>query len=144
MTALDNPVTPPASAPARDPHGESAGPGASALERSRLSAPGSGMDGAGMSRRRPGRPLEMPPDEVLRAIRERAHSRDGLFRIHLQAPGLYARARRLFGAWSEAVRRAGFDYEALQGAARARSLATRRLNRRRALAARRASRRSAR
>ncbi len=83
-------------------------------------------------RRRPGRPLEMPPDEVLRAIRERAQGRDGLFRIHLEAPGLYARARRLFGAWSEAVRRAGIDYEALQGVARARSLETRRLNRRRA------------
>ena len=44
---------------------------------------------------------------------------------------LYARARRLFGSWSAAVRSAGIDYESLQGATRARSLQTRRRNRRR-------------
>ena len=81
--------------------------------------------------RRPGRPLEMAPDEVLRTIGELARGRDGLFRVHLVAPGLYARARRLFGSWSEAVRLAGIDYESMQGAARARSVQTRRRNRRR-------------
>jgi len=76
--------------------------------------------------RRPGRPLEMSADEVLQTIRQRAAVEEGLFRVHLTAPALYARARRLFGAWSAAVREAGVDYEALQGAARARSLQTRR------------------
>jgi hypothetical protein len=91
---------------------------------------------APLARRRPGRPLEMSADEVLRTIREFAAAEDGLFRVHLVAPALYARARRLFGSWSVAVRGAGVDYAALQGAARARSLQTRR-RRRRASAARR-------
>ena len=80
--------------------------------------------------RRPGRPLEMSPDEVLRHIQHLSRG-GGLFRMHLTSPGLYARARRLFGSWSEAVRTAGIDYELLQGSARARSLQTRRRNRRR-------------
>src|SRR5262245_30949639 len=82
-------------------------------------------------RRRPGRPLEVSPDEVLGTIRRLSADRDGLFRVHLEAPDLYARARRLFGSWSAAVRRAGLDYEALRGAARARSAQSRRRNRRR-------------
>jgi hypothetical protein len=86
---------------------------------------------SGGPRRRPGRPLEVSPDLVLRTIRHLTASKDGLFRAHLSAPGLYARARRLFGSWSAAVRLAGVDYETLQGVARARSLQTRRRNRRR-------------
>jgi hypothetical protein len=85
----------------------------------------------GASRRRPGRPLEVPPEQVLGTIRRLAQDKDGLFRVHLEAPDLYARARRLFGSWSAAVRRAGLDYEALRGAARARSIQSRRRNRRR-------------
>jgi len=80
--------------------------------------------------RRIGRPLEMTANEVLQAIRERAAGPGGLFRVHLEAPSLYARARRLFGSWSMAVRQAGVDYEALQSLARVRSLETRRRNRR--------------
>ncbi len=80
--------------------------------------------------RRPGRPLEMSAEEVLREIRVRAQQRDGLFRVHLESPALYARARRMFGSWSAAVRGAGLDYETLQGVARSRSLQTRRRNRR--------------
>jgi len=81
-------------------------------------------------RRGIGRPLEMAADEVLQAIRARAGGPAGLFRVHLAEPALYARARRLFGSWSAAVRQAGVDYAALQSLARVRSLETRRRNRR--------------
>jgi hypothetical protein len=84
----------------------------------------------GMSRRRTGRPLEMTAEQVLQAIHARAAEPGGLFRVHVAAPALYARARRLFGSWSAAVRRAGVDYDALQTVARVRSLETRRRNRR--------------
>ena len=82
------------------------------------------------SKRRPGRPLEMSADEVLVAIRWLAGREEGLFRIHRAYPALYARARRLFGSWHAAVRTAGVDYQAHQGAAKARSLRNRRRNRR--------------
>jgi len=80
--------------------------------------------------RPPGRPLEMPPDVVLRTIRQLSRRRDGLFRVHLAAPSLYARARRLYGTWSAAVRAAGIDYESLRRLARARSIRSRRRTRR--------------
>lgn len=83
------------------------------------------------ARRRPGRPLEMTGEQVVGRIRELSAAPDGLFRVHLAAPALYARARRLFGSWGAAVRLAGVDYETLQGVARARSLQTRRRDRRR-------------
>jgi hypothetical protein len=89
-----------------------------------------GGRGADEARRRPGRPLEMSASEVLGLIRLLSTRKEGLFRVHVTAPSLYARARRLFGSWSAAVRRAGIDYEVLQGMARARSLQTRRRNRR--------------
>ena len=73
----------------------------------------------------------MTREQVLERIRELSAAPEGLFRVHLSAPALYARARRLFGAWSTAVRLAGVDYEILQGLARARSLQTRRRERRR-------------
>ena len=73
----------------------------------------------------------MTREQVVAQIRELSAAPDGLFRVHLAAPGLYARARRLFGSWSAAVRLAGVDYETLQGVARARSLQTRRRDRRR-------------
>ena len=83
------------------------------------------------SQRRPGRPLEMSSNEVLQQIRQLSQRKQGLFRVHVSSPSLYARARRLFGSWSAAVRGAGIDYDVLQGMARARSLQTRRRNRRR-------------
>lgn len=83
--------------------------------------------------RRRGRPLDMPPEDVLARIRQLAARETGLFRVHLTDAPLYARARRLFGSWGGAVRAAGFDYlEVLEG------------SRRRAVMARRAARRSAR
>lgn len=76
-------------------------------------------------RRGRGRPLEMKPDEVLRHIRALA-GRGELFRVHLDHPALYARARRQFGSWADAVATAGFDYRGAVAAARRRSIATRR------------------
>lgn len=74
--------------------------------------------------RRRGRPLGMSADEVLAHIRRLA-ARDEMFRVHLGHPALYARARRLFGSWAEAVTRAGADYAGAVEAARRRSIATR-------------------
>lgn len=86
------------------------------------------MEGAasrGNSRRR-GRPLDMPPEEVLERIRHLAGREHGLFRIHLTEAPLYARARRLFGSWQGAVRAAGFDYvDVLEGSRRRAVLARR-------------------
>ncbi len=59
--------------------------------------------------RKRGRPLEMQPDEVLRRIQGLA-TEGALFRVHLDHPALYARARRLFGSWAGAVARAGHDH----------------------------------
>ena len=67
----------------------------------------------------------MAPGEVLARIRERA-TRDGLFRVHLDAPALYARARRLFGTWAAALAAAGVSHDATVAAARRRSIETRR------------------
>jgi len=75
--------------------------------------------------RRRGRPLEMSPDDLLERIRERA-SADGLFRVHLAEPSLYARARRLFGSWARALAAAGVDHAAAVNAARRRAHEARR------------------
>ena len=75
--------------------------------------------------RKRGRPLEMQPDELLERIRE-LRLRGELFRVHRHHPSLYARARRLFGAWSAAVQRAGIRYDDAIEEARRRSLETRR------------------
>lgn len=80
--------------------------------------------------RRRGRPLLMSREAVLERIRALAGRPEGLFRMHRAHPGLYARARRLFGSWSSAVSAAGLDYAAAVGLARERSLRMRR-NRRR-------------
>jgi hypothetical protein len=79
-------------------------------------------------RRRRGRPLGMAPEEVLRNIRSLAASGE-LFRVHLDHPSLYARARRQFGSWADAVANAGFDYLGALAEARRRSIATRRRRR---------------
>lgn len=87
----------------------------------------SGGDGsAGMPRRRRGRPLEMPPEAVLEHIRSLARHGDGLFRVHRTQPGLYARARRMFGSWAAAVDAAGLDYQSVQERARERAVMARR------------------
>ncbi len=78
--------------------------------------------------RRRGRPLEMSPEETLSLIRQLA-ARGELFRVHLFHPALYARARRQFGSWAEAVTRAGADYAGAVESARRRSIATRRTRR---------------
>jgi hypothetical protein len=75
--------------------------------------------------RRRGRPLEMAPSEVLHRIRDE-HARGTLFRMHHEHPGLYARARRLFGTWARAVAAAGVDHDRAVADARRRSLETRR------------------
>ncbi len=65
---------------------------------------------------------------ALDLIREAA--RDGrMFRVHLEQPALYARARRMWGSWSAALAAAGIDYERVVQSARRRSLDTRRTRR---------------
>lgn len=76
---------------------------------------------ASPSARRRGRPALMTRDSLLDSIRKLAVSGDGLFRIHRSHPHLYARARRMFGSWSAAVRTAGLDYDGAIRTARARS-----------------------
>ena len=76
-------------------------------------------------RRKRGRPLEMQPHEVLARIRELA-LRNALFRVHLDAPSLYARARRQFGTWASALVAAGVDHDAAVKAARRRAVEHRR------------------
>ncbi|MCE9627147.1 MAG: hypothetical protein K8R56_04425 [Candidatus Eisenbacteria bacterium] len=75
--------------------------------------------------RKRGRPLEMSVPEVLQRIRQLSES-GALFRVHREQPALYARARRLFGSWSSALREAGVDPAQAMNEARARSLETRR------------------
>jgi hypothetical protein len=94
-----------------------------ALAVERETASDSGL-GASSPRRR-GRPLMMTRETVLDRIRRLAARHDGLFRMHRSHPGLYARARRLFGSWSAAVAAAGLDYAAAVARARERSLRTR-------------------
>ena len=78
-----------------------------------------------VSRRKRGRPLEMQPHEVISRIRELS-LRNALFRVHLDAPSLYARARRQFGTWASALVAAGVDHNAAVKAARLRSVEHRR------------------
>lgn len=75
--------------------------------------------------RKRGRPLEMSAQEVLRAIRQRFEE-GTLFRVHVAQPGLYARARRLFGSWARALAAAGIDHARALAEARRRALDTRR------------------
>lgn len=75
--------------------------------------------------RRRGRPLLVSRDQVLEQIRSIA-TQGSLFRVHFDAPALYARARRLWGSWESAVRAAGVDYDATMSTARRRSIEGRR------------------
>jgi hypothetical protein len=81
---------------------------------------------------RPGRPLLVPPSEVLEHIRRLARRDRGLFRVDHTHPTLYARARRLFGTWAAAVAAAGLDYRRALEDARQRSVENRVRERRRA------------
>jgi hypothetical protein len=81
------------------------------------------------SRPRRGRPLEMTDDAVVERIRSLSRRPAGLLRIHMAHPGLYARARRMFGSWAAAVRAAGLDYADVIERARRRSMKTRRQRR---------------
>lgn len=95
-------------------------------------ASGAGAPRAGeRGRARRGRPLLMSRERVLERIQALARSENGLFRVHREHPSFYARARRLFGSWSAAVTAAGVDYGSAVGAARARSLHSRRARTRR-------------
>ena len=76
-------------------------------------------------RRKRGRPLEMPRDEVLRRIRAWSHAGQ-LFRVHHDHPGFYARARRQFGTWAKALAAAGVDHARAVAEARRRALEQRR------------------
>lgn len=109
-TALADPAAPASDAP---------------LEGTVLVAKGGGPADAVPKRRR-GRPLQMTPEIVLELIRQLARREEGLFRVHRSHSGLYARARRQFGSWSEAVRQAGVDYDAAVDTARSRALRNRR------------------
>lgn len=84
-----------------------------------------GVTLAEMPRRKRGRPLQVQPHEVLGRIRE-LDVRNALFRVHLDAPALYARARRLFGTWASALAAAGVDHDAAVAAARRRAVEHRR------------------
>jgi hypothetical protein len=95
----------------------------------RLDAPDAGARAPRTSRNR-GRPLLMSRTQLLERIRDLSQQPDGLFRVHHQDTGLYARARRQFGSWEAAVRAAGLDYGTAVEAARRRSLETRRTRRR--------------
>jgi len=80
-----------------------------------------GPAGAAREPRRRGRPPSVPRAAVIAQIRELAARGDGLFRVHRTHPDLYARARRFFGSWAEAVIDAGLDYASAIRTARARS-----------------------
>jgi len=75
--------------------------------------------------RRRGRPPLASPDEVLEQI-HKAAAGGGLFRVHLDRPALYARARRLWGSWAGALLAAGLDYAGTIAESRRRALDTRR------------------
>lgn len=80
------------------------------------------------SPRKRGRPLEMQPQEVLRSIRV-LQQRGELFRVHMRQPSLYARARRLFGTWAQALAKAGVDHAGTVHEARRRAAERRRTRR---------------
>jgi hypothetical protein len=80
------------------------------------------MPAAALELRRPrGRPRRLSDDALGVRIRALANSREGLFRIHLRRPDLYASARRRFGSWAAAVRALGLDYDGALREARQRS-----------------------
>jgi hypothetical protein len=81
--------------------------------------------------RRRGRPMEMAPEDVLTRIRVLATRDEGLIRVHITHPALYARARRLFGSWEGAVLASGLNYTEIVAIAMRRSTLTRKRRARR-------------
>lgn len=75
--------------------------------------------------RRRGRPPLCAPEQVLEDIRAEAKA-GRLFRVHLDRPALYARARRLWGSWAGALLAAGLDPGRILDASRLRAIETRR------------------
>lgn len=75
--------------------------------------------------RRRGRPPLCAPEQVLDDIRAAAKA-GRLFRVHLDRPAFYARARRLWGSWAGALRAAGLDPRSVLEASRLRAIETRR------------------
>jgi hypothetical protein len=74
---------------------------------------------------RRGRPPLASREQVLHQIR--SISQEGrLFRVHIEHPALYARARRHHGSWAAALQAAGIGYDAVLADARRRSIDTRR------------------
>lgn len=74
---------------------------------------------------RRGRPPLASREQVLEQIR--SISQEGrLFRVHIEQPALYARARRHHGSWAAALEAAGIRYDAVVADARRRSIDTRR------------------
>jgi hypothetical protein len=53
---------------------------------------------------------ESGKDSIREAIRSLHGQAGGLTRVHRTHPALYARARRAYGSWREAVAAAGLDY----------------------------------
>ena len=86
---------------------------------------------AALPPRRRGRPPLMSRERVLTLLRECA-ANDGLFRVHIDQPALYARARRQWGTWAGALAAAGLDYGQVMAEARRRSVESRREAHRRA------------
>lgn len=84
-----------------------------------------------LTRRGRGRPALMDAAAVLERIRLLARAGEGLYRVHRTHSSLYARARRQFGSWADAVRAAGVNYVEAIAVARMRSIETRRKQRRR-------------
>ena len=82
--------------------------------------------------RRRGRPPLLAPEQVLHEIRTE-FGEGRLFRVHIEKPALYARARRLWGNWAAALGAAGLDPARVMEAARQRALETRRRKRLNAL-----------
>ena len=107
-------------------------PDETAVRRAALEAthPTHGAAPAATPRRR-GRPPLVSRERVLAQLRE-AHAAGALFRVHIQQPALYARARRLWGSWAGALLAAGVDYERTMADARRRSVESRRTSRARA------------
>jgi hypothetical protein len=105
---------------------ERVGPRYEAVSWLAAPAPEGGPVPAASGRRKRGRPLEMTRDELLAAIRRLSDRREGLIRIHHTHSALYARARRQYGSWSNAVRAAGLDYDDAMRRVRERSRTLRR------------------
>jgi hypothetical protein len=74
---------------------------------------------------RRGRPPLLSPEQVMEQIRSAAAA-GTLFRVHRESPALYARARRVWGSWANALRAAGQDPGHVVREARRRAVESRR------------------